>query len=144
MKRTLMSCAVASLLVSGSALAAWPEKPIQIIVPWGAGGNTDTVARLVAEGLQKELKVNVNVVNRTGGAGVVGHDAIAKAKADGYTPNCDGRNHHDAPSGDDGVNVSELHANYTAGSESGRRASRSKFAVRKYRPDDRLHQGESR
>lgn len=53
--------------------------------PWGAGGNTDTVARLVAEGLQKELKVNVNVVNRTGGAGVVGHDAIAKAKADGYT-----------------------------------------------------------
>ena len=34
MKRTLMSCAVASLLVSGSALAAWPEKPIQIIVPW--------------------------------------------------------------------------------------------------------------
>lgn len=85
MKRTLMSCAVASLLVSGSALAAWPEKPIQIIVPWGAGGNTDTVARLVAEGLQKELKVNVNVVNRTGGAGVVGHDAIAKAKADGYT-----------------------------------------------------------
>lgn len=85
MKRTLMSCAVASLLVSGSALAAWPEKPIQIIVPWGAGGNTDTVARLVTEGLQKELKVNVNVVNRTGGAGVVGHDAIAKAKADGYT-----------------------------------------------------------
>ncbi|MCH5361515.1 tripartite tricarboxylate transporter substrate binding protein [Escherichia fergusonii] len=85
MKRTLMSCAAASLLVSGSALAAWPEKPIQIIAPWGAGGNTDTVARLVAEGLQKELKVNVNVVNRTGGAGVVGHDAIAKAKADGYT-----------------------------------------------------------
>lgn len=56
MKRTLMSCAVASLLVSGSALAAWPEKPIQIIVPWGAGGNTDTVARLVAEGLQKRVE----------------------------------------------------------------------------------------
>ena len=142
MKRTLMSCAVASLLVSGSALAAWPEKPIQIIVPWGAGGNTDTVARLVAEGLQKELKVNVNVVNRTGGAGVVGHDAIAKAKADGYTLGIATVEitmmHHQ------GVNVSELHANYTAGSESGRRASRSKFAVRKYRPDDRLHQGESR
>ena len=141
MKRTLMSCAVASLLVSGSALAAWPEKPIQIIVPWGAGGNTDTVARLVAEGLQKELKVNVNVVNRTGGAGVVGHDAIAKAKADGYTL------------GIATVEITMMHhqgmtaltyQNYTAGSESGRRASRSKFAVRKYRPDDRLHQGESR
>ncbi len=80
MKRTLMSCAVASLLVSGSALAAWPEKPIQIIVPWGAGGNTDTVARLVAEGLQKELKVNVNVVNRTGGAGWLAMMPLRKLK----------------------------------------------------------------
>lgn len=85
MKRTFASLAVASLFVSTSVLAAWPDKPIQIIVPWGAGGNTDTVARLVAEGLQKQLGVNVNVVNRTGGAGVVGHDAIARAKADGYT-----------------------------------------------------------
>ncbi|XIV54264.1 hypothetical protein AB2E30_00805 [Escherichia coli] len=57
-----------------------PEKPIQIIVPWGAGGNTDTVARLVAEGLQKELKVNVNVVNRTGGAGVVTMMPLRKLK----------------------------------------------------------------
>ncbi len=70
---------------SAATMAAWPEKPISIIVPWGAGGNTDTVARLVAQGLQAELGVNVNVVNRTGGAGVVGHDAIAKAKPDGYT-----------------------------------------------------------
>lgn len=85
MKFALKSLAVASLFVSASALAAWPDKPIQIIVPWGAGGNTDTVARLVAEGLQKQLGANVNVVNRTGGAGVVGHDAIAKAKPDGYT-----------------------------------------------------------
>ena len=54
-------------------------------MPWGAGGNTDTVARLVAQGLQKELGVNVNVINRTGGSGVVGHDAIHRAKADGYT-----------------------------------------------------------
>lgn len=52
MKRTLMSCAVASLLVSGSALAAWPETNPNHC-PLGAGGNTDTVARLVAEGLQK-------------------------------------------------------------------------------------------
>ncbi|SDH57498.1 Tripartite-type tricarboxylate transporter, receptor component TctC [Vibrio xiamenensis] len=86
MKRTLqISLLTATLLASTGALAAWPDKPIQIIVPWGAGGNTDTVARLVAEGLQEQLGVNVNVINRTGGAGVVGHDAIAKAKADGYT-----------------------------------------------------------
>ena len=40
-----------ALMACGSAMAAWPEKPITIIVPWGAGGNTDTVARLVAQGL---------------------------------------------------------------------------------------------
>lgn len=86
MKRTLLLTVLAStVLASTSAMAAWPDKPIKIIVPWGAGGNTDTVARLVAEGLQQELGVNVNVINRTGGAGVVGHDAIAKAKPDGYT-----------------------------------------------------------
>ncbi|EHD19805.1 MULTISPECIES: tripartite tricarboxylate transporter substrate binding protein [Brenneria] len=76
---------LATLLISSSAFAAWPEKPITIIVPWSAGGNTDTVARLVASGLQKELGVNVNVVNRTGGSGVVGHDAIKRARPDGYT-----------------------------------------------------------
>lgn len=86
MKRTLHTTLLAmTVLASSSAMAAWPDKPIQIIVPWGAGGNTDTVARLVAEGLQEKLGVNVNVINRTGGAGVVGHDAIAKAKPDGYT-----------------------------------------------------------
>lgn len=77
--------ALATLLISSSVFAAWPDKPITIIVPWGAGGNTDTVARLVAQGLQKELGVNVNVINRTGGSGVVGHDAIKRAKPDGYT-----------------------------------------------------------
>lgn len=88
MKRTLklkLSLASVAILASSSAFAAWPDKPINIIVPWGAGGNTDTVARLVAEGLQRELGVNVNVINRTGGAGIVGHDAIARAKPDGYT-----------------------------------------------------------
>ncbi len=86
MKHSLqLSLITTALLTSTGAMAAWPEKPIQIIVPWGAGGNTDTVARLVAEGLQEQLGVNVNVINRTGGAGVVGHDAMAKAKADGYT-----------------------------------------------------------
>ncbi|SHO56320.1 tripartite tricarboxylate transporter substrate binding protein [Vibrio quintilis] len=86
MKHTLrLSILSAAIMTSASAMAAWPEKPIQIIVPWGAGGNTDTVARLVAEGLKSKLGVPVNVINRTGGAGVVGHDAMAKAKPDGYT-----------------------------------------------------------
>jgi len=65
--------------------AAWPERPITLIVPWGAGGGTDAVARLIGVELEKELGQPVNVVNRTGGSGVVGHTAIATAKPDGYT-----------------------------------------------------------
>ena len=86
MKTSFVKTLVAtSVFFSAGVLAAYPEKPITIIVPWGAGGNTDTIARLVAKGLQEELKVNVNVVNRTGGSGVVGHTAIKQAKPDGYT-----------------------------------------------------------
>lgn len=86
MKKSFVKTLVAtSLLCSATAMAAYPEKPITIIVPWGAGGNTDTIARLVAKGLQEELKTNVNVINRTGGSGVVGHNAIKTAKPDGYT-----------------------------------------------------------
>ncbi|MDD0824065.1 tripartite tricarboxylate transporter substrate binding protein [Mannheimia sp. AT1] len=86
MKMTFVKTLLASsVFIASTALAAYPEKPITIIVPWGAGGNTDTIARLVAKGLQEELKVNVNVVNRTGGSGVVGHTAIKTAKPDGYT-----------------------------------------------------------
>ena len=65
--------------------AQYPQRPVQIIVPWGAGGGTDATARIIATLLEKELKQPFNVVNRTGGSGVVGHDAIAKAPADGYT-----------------------------------------------------------
>jgi tripartite-type tricarboxylate transporter receptor subunit TctC len=56
-----------------------------MICPWGAGGGTDAAARIVAQVLEKELKQPVNVVNRTGGSGVVGHAAIAAAQPDGYT-----------------------------------------------------------
>lgn len=70
---------------SGDARAQWPERPITIIVPWGAGGGTDATGRILASLLQEELGVPVNVVNRTGGSGVVGHSAIATAEPDGYT-----------------------------------------------------------
>ena len=69
----------------GTAQAKYPERPITIIVPWGAGGGTDAVGRILASILEKDLGVPVNVVNRTGGSGVVGHSAIANAKPDGYT-----------------------------------------------------------
>lgn len=85
MKKTLLALTLCSSVFTVPAFAQWPEKPITIIVPWATGGNTDTVARLAAKGLQEELGVTVNVVNKTGGSGVVGHDAIKNAKPDGYT-----------------------------------------------------------
>jgi tripartite-type tricarboxylate transporter receptor subunit TctC len=75
----------AALLAAAGAQAAFPDRPITMIVPWGAGGGTDATARIIASLMEKELGQPVNVVNRTGGSGVVGHAAIAQAPADGYT-----------------------------------------------------------
>jgi tripartite-type tricarboxylate transporter receptor subunit TctC len=65
--------------------AAYPSRPITMICPWGAGGGTDATCRIVASLLEKDLGQPVNVVNRTGGSGVVGHSAISTAAPDGYT-----------------------------------------------------------
>lgn len=67
------------------AQADFPTRPLTMIVPWGAGGGTDATARIVGSLLERSLGQPVNVVNRTGGSGVVGHSAIATAAADGYT-----------------------------------------------------------
>ncbi len=77
--------ALFALVVAGAAFAAYPERPIQLIVPWAAGGGTDATARIIGTLLEKELGQPVTVVNRTGGSGVVGHSAIAGAAPDGYT-----------------------------------------------------------
>ena len=75
--RTLAAAAL--LVVATAAHSQYPQRPVQLIVPWGAGGGTDATARIIGTLLEKELKQPFNVVNRTGGSGVVGHDAIAKA-----------------------------------------------------------------
>nr|WP_272211916.1 tripartite tricarboxylate transporter substrate-binding protein [Marinicella sp. W31]MDC2877806.1 tripartite tricarboxylate transporter substrate-binding protein [Marinicella sp. W31] len=75
----LMTC------VNSVQAADYPSRPIQMIVPWGAGGGTDAVGRIIASVMQEDLGVPINVVNRTGGSGVVGHSTIATAKPDGYT-----------------------------------------------------------
>ena len=77
--------ALVALCIAGAALAAYAERPIQLIVPWAAGGGTDATARIIGTLLEKELGQPVTVVNRTGGSGVVGHSAIAGAPPDGYT-----------------------------------------------------------
>ena len=79
-------------LLAATALAApamaqprWPVRPVQLLCPWAAGGGTDAVIRIIAQLLERELGQPFNVVNRTGGSGVVGHAAIAAAAPDGYT-----------------------------------------------------------
>ena len=69
----------------GGSSATYPARPISLLVPWNAGGGTDTVSRALAAVLQKNLGQSVNVINRTGGGGVVGHLAISQAQPDGYT-----------------------------------------------------------
>ena len=83
-RRGLIGLALAASC--GLSLAqAYPDRPVTLIVPWGAGGGTDAVARMIASLLERDLGQPVNVVNRTGGSGVVGHSAIAGATPDGYT-----------------------------------------------------------
>jgi len=83
MMRTLFAAMLA--LAATLAHAQYPQRPIQLIVPWGAGGGTDATARIIGSLLEKELRQPVNVVNRIGGSGVVGHQAIASSTPDGYT-----------------------------------------------------------
>lgn len=70
---------------AGEQGKAYPTKPISFIVPWAAGGMTDMSSRMASAVWQKALGQSVNVVNRTGGGGVVGHLAISQARPDGYT-----------------------------------------------------------
>lgn len=91
-RKALKSIALSATLVGAGmftlampAHAEYPERPITLIVPWGAGGGTDATGRMIAGLMQEELGQPVNVVNRTGGSGVVGHSAIATADPDGYT-----------------------------------------------------------
>ena len=73
-------------ILPGPASAAWaPNRPIQLICPWAAGGGTDRIARIVAVLLEKELQQPVTVVNRTGGSGAVGHTAGGTAAPDGHS-----------------------------------------------------------
>lgn len=82
--RTL-ALALGALAIGAAPAFAFPDRPVQLIVPWAAGGGMDSVMRIFANGLEAELKQPVNVVNRTGGGGITGHSAIANAAPDGYT-----------------------------------------------------------
>ena len=77
--------ALASLVVATAASAAYPDKPITLIVPWAPGGSTDILARAISEQLSKAIGQPVIVENRAGASGNIGSNLVAKAKPDGYT-----------------------------------------------------------
>ena len=90
MKRTrkfFLTMLAALVAFSGAsfAQAAYPDKPIHMIVPWAAGGGTDVVARALAEAMKQHTSVQVLVENVTGAGGSTGNKKVADATADGYT-----------------------------------------------------------
>ena len=83
--KTLRAVAAAALLAPAAPLAAYPERPITMIVPFAAGGPTDVVARIVAENMSRTLGQQIVVENVAGAGGTTGITRGAQAPPDGYT-----------------------------------------------------------
>lgn len=79
------AAALAALPVGVYAQGGWPTRPVRIVVPFAAGGNTDVVTRLVATEAAKSLGQAIVVDNKPGGGTVIGVDNVAKSAADGYS-----------------------------------------------------------
>ncbi|MCP3024091.1 Bug family tripartite tricarboxylate transporter substrate binding protein [Cupriavidus basilensis] len=80
---TLLACTVS--LVSTHAQAAWPERPITLVVPYPAGGVADTISRAVAREVGERLGQPVVIENRPGASGKIGLEMVRRAAPDGYT-----------------------------------------------------------
>jgi len=87
MKKRLVLKSIAALAACVPLLgwAAWPEKPIRMVVPYAAGGGADNTARIVAQQMSIALGQQIIIDNRPGAGGVIGADNVAKAPGDGYT-----------------------------------------------------------
>jgi tripartite-type tricarboxylate transporter receptor subunit TctC len=71
--------------IATSAAAAWPERPVKLIVPWAPGGSTDILARTIGDKLSRVVGQPVVVENKPGASGNIGAEIVAKAPPDGYT-----------------------------------------------------------
>ena len=83
--RFALSGAAALLLAAGSAIAQYPAKPVTMLVPYAAGGPTDTVARVTGQAMSKPLGQTVVVENRPSNGGILAPELVKNAKPDGYT-----------------------------------------------------------
>lgn len=84
MLRIIMLALAAAVGLSGTAQAQWkPEKPVTIVVPWGAGGSTDQVVRVLAKEIEPALGQSVVIVNQPGASGSVGTKSVLEAPRDG-------------------------------------------------------------
>ena len=77
--------ALALVLPSSAPAASFPDRSITLVVPWAAGGGTDTLARTLVKNAKKYFGVTLTVVNRVGGTGAIGMNSVATARPDGYT-----------------------------------------------------------
>ena len=85
MLRTLSLCLALIFGCASAQAQKWPERPVHLIVPYAAGGGTDTVARVLAQKLSGIFGQQFVVENRTGASGMIGAAAVAKSEPDGYT-----------------------------------------------------------
>lgn len=83
LRRALLALALTA--ATHAAWAAFPDRPITLVVPWAPGGSTDILARAIGDQLSRSMGQPVVVENRPGASGNIGSNAVAKAKPDGYT-----------------------------------------------------------
>lgn len=84
---SLAALTIAGLMATHTVAAAedWPDSPITLIVPWAAGGSTDTLARILQEELESQLDATIVIENRAGAGGTIGSLFVSRSKPDGYT-----------------------------------------------------------
>jgi len=80
-----LTALIFAFVVLSPAFAAYPDRPIKVIVPFAPGGGTDLVARTLSVPMSEDLKQAIVIDNKPGGSTIIGTDALAKSSADGYT-----------------------------------------------------------